>query len=31
MQMSTHPERFGTVVDRFGIPWLVSCEAPPKA
>ena len=24
-------ERFGMVVDRFGIPWLVNCEAPPKA
>ena len=19
-------ERFGTVVDRFGIPWLINCE-----
>lgn len=21
-------ERFGMVVDRFGIPWLINCEAP---
>ena len=21
--------RFGKVVDRFGIPWLVNCEKPP--
>ncbi len=21
-------ERFGVVVDRFGIPWLINCEAP---
>ena len=20
-------ERFGMVVDRFGIPWLINCEA----
>ena len=26
-------ERFGMVVDRFGIPWLINCEgsAPPRA
>ena len=26
-------ERFGMVVDRFGIPWLINCEgsAPPQA
>jgi PhnB protein len=26
-------ERFGIVVDRFGIPWLINCEgsAPPQA
>jgi uncharacterized glyoxalase superfamily protein PhnB len=22
-------ERFGMVVDRFGIPWLINCEGPP--
>ena len=21
-------ERFGMVVDRFGVPWLINCEAP---
>ena len=21
-------ERFGTVVDRFGIPWMINCEGP---
>ena len=21
--------RFGMVVDRFGIPWMVNCEGPP--
>ena len=24
-------ERFGMVVDRFGMPWLVNCETPPAA
>jgi len=27
-------ERFGMVVDRFGIPWLINCEGsdrPPEA
>lgn len=26
-------ERFGMVVDRFGVPWLINCEgsAPPQA
>ncbi|HEX5715574.1 MAG TPA: hypothetical protein VF179_05405 [Thermoanaerobaculia bacterium] len=22
--------RFGMVVDRFGIPWLINCEAPDR-
>jgi PhnB protein len=21
-------ERFGMVVDRFGVPWLINCEKP---
>ena len=21
-------ERFGMVVDRFGIPWMINCETP---
>ena len=24
-------ERFGVVVDRFGIPWLINCEGPAPA
>ena len=24
-------ERFGMLIDRFGIPWMVSCEAPGSA
>ena len=23
--------RFGMVVDRFGIPWLINCEEPGQA
>jgi PhnB protein len=22
--------RFGMLVDRFGIPWMINCEAPPQ-
>ena len=24
-------ERFGMVIDRFGVPWLINCEAPAPA
>jgi PhnB protein len=28
LQKTFWADRFGVVVDRFGIPWIINCEAP---
>ena len=31
LQKTFWAERFGMVVDRFGIPWMINCEGPESA